>query len=313
MSETPELSRPTGALLAALRAGAQALGQGAPPPALGRFDALARGSGDEPGPSFEEYSIRLAPEREAAAERSPWRETLYFDVSREPQLGALANARFVACAAALGVELPPAFVEALPRASAGPEVLQIVLGLDANPARLRLKYYLIYRDHSAASVEALHRALALDPLPPALAPGSVYILGVDFQAHGLSDFKLYVRMEPARMSRVIRNLRQVEALVRGSRYLVFQHCLIGAGRQVYFHASSAELLERWLGQRARRSAATASFLRGQLPAMNRALAERGHAQRLRPWILSLPYARGQLRPAPSNLYLHFSEPASSAS
>ena len=289
-----------GALLAALGGGAQAQ----PPEVLREFDALVRGPAGEPGPSFEEYSVRLAP---AGSERSPWRETLYFDVSREPQLAALANARFVACAKALRVELPPAFVEALPRASTGPEVLQIVLGLDANPARLRLKYYLIYRDRSGASVEALHQSLGLAALPPSLAPGSVYILGIDFQAHGLSDFKLYVRLDPARVPKVIRNLKQVESLWRGSRYLVFQHCLLGAGRQIYFHASSAELLERWLHARARREPGTASFVRTRLPAMNAALAERGHPQRLRPWILSLPYERGQLRPSPSNVYFHFSE------
>ncbi len=285
-------------LLAALLAGGGQL-----PEALQRFDALVRGPADQPGPSFEEYSARLG---EAL---SPWRETSYFDVASDPSLAPLANARFEALARALDVKVPAPFLAALAEASGGPEVLQIVLGIDADPARLRLKYYLIYRGPSGASVECLHRALALPPLPASLAPDSVYILGVDFEPRALSDFKLYVRLDAAKVPRVIRNLREVEGLWRGSRYLVFQHCLLGPGRQVYFHASSARLLEDWLASRSAREPLVADFLHVRLARINASLAEAGHPQRLRPWIASLPYTRGVLAPAPSNVYFHFSEGA----
>lgn len=279
-------------MLAALRAAWPEL-----PAELSRFDAVARGGAA--APSFEEYSARLGPAL------SPFRETCYFDVSAEPSLVAVANERFAALAAALDFSIAPAFLRALEAgAVAGPEVLQIVLGLDAAADRTRLKYYLIFRGPSGAVVETLRRALELPALPASLDPDSVYILGVDFERTRCpSDFKLYVRLPPAGVPRVIRNLRDVEALWRGSRYLVFQHCMLGAGRQVYFHASSAELLEGWLREAGRREPAIASF-EGRVEAMNAQLRGAGLG-RLRPWIVSLPWAQGALKPGPSNLYFHF--------
>ena len=73
---------------------------------------------------------------------------------------------------------------------------------------------------------------------------------------------------------------------------------IGGGEQVYFHAASADVLERELARRARRQPAAAA-LRTQVSAMNRAP---GGAWL--PWILSLPFARSRLLEAPSNLYFH---------
>jgi len=281
------------------------------PPSFIRFDAIARGleGAADPGPSpvpgprpsFEEYSLRLG------QTLNPWRQTCYFDVGGDPSLAAVANARFAALAEALGFAVPPAFLAALTPASASASVLQIVLGFDAAGERSRLKYYLIFRDRSGASVEGLRAALGIDPLPPALDPDSVYILGVDFRPAALSDFKLYVRLDPARTPRVIRNLRAFADLWRGSRYLVFQHCMLGPGRQVYFHGSSAELLEGWLGRRRAAETVVEELMGRQLPAMNRALAEAGHRQRLRPWIASLPWDQGQLEPGPSNVYFHFSD------
>ena len=296
MVAAPSPADPSPLLAAMLALGGQL------PAQLREFDALVRGAPDGPAPSFEEYSARVG---EALL---PWRETCYFDVAGDPLLVSVANTRFAALARALEVAVPPAFLAALDAgASAGPEVLQIVLGIDATPGRLRLKYYLIYRDRSARSVGALHAALALPSLPPALDANRVYILGIDFRPRELSDFKLYVRLDAARVPRVIRNLRAFEGLWRGSRYVVFQHCLLSGGRQVYFHASSAELLEQWLSERARREPAVRQFISTQLPAMNAALTARGHAQRLRPWIASLPYREGALLPAPSNVYFHFSD------
>src|SRR5690606_35279179 len=130
--------------------------------------------------------------------------------------------------------VPRPFLAALDDgAVAGPDVLQVVLGIDAADERARLKYYLIFKDRSGATVERLRTALELPTLPASLAPDSVYILGVDFGRSALMDFKLYVRLDAGRVPQVIRNLRAFESLWRGSRYLVFQHCLLGGGRQVY--------------------------------------------------------------------------------
>jgi hypothetical protein len=268
------------------------------PEDLRRFDELARAGAA--APSFEEYSARLG---EAL---SPWRETCYFDVASDPALVDVANERFEVLAEALGFAIPAGFLEVLRAGGvAGPEVLQIVLGIDAAAERVRLKYYLIFRDRSGATVERLRAALELPELPASLEPDSVYILGVDFERGGLSDFKLYVRLDSRRVPAVIRNLGHFEALWRGSRYLVFQHCLLGGGRQVYFHLSSAEVLEQWLGNWAARDVDIAGFAR-KVAVMNEQLRGEGHPI-LRPWIASFPYRGGGLAPAPSNVYFHFSE------
>ncbi|MEZ4385713.1 MAG: hypothetical protein R3A79_30620 [Nannocystaceae bacterium] len=279
-------------LLVALRAANPAV-----PEALARFDAAVRAGAC--GPSFEEYSARVGDDLSA------WRETMYFDLAAPPA-GEVADARLFAAAEAVGVGLPPRFAAYLrARASLAPEVLQIVLGYDAGggAAPPRLKYYLIFRADSAAAVERLREAVGAPPLPPALDPSTVYIVGVDLCAGGLFDFKIYVRLAPARVPAAIRNLRGVAELWRGCRYLVYQRCLVGGGEQVYFHAASADLLERELVRRAWRQPAAAA-LRGQVAAMNRATTTRW-----RPWILSLPFAGGRLGDAPANVYFHPSHPA----
>lgn len=268
------------------------------PEALARFDALARAGAA--WPSFEEYSARVG---ESLA---PWRETCYFDVAATPALVEVANERFAALAEALKFPVPEGFWAALEGgAVAGPDVLQIVLGIDAAAERPRLKYYLIFKDRSGATVEALRAGLDVPALPASLAPDSVYILGVDFGREQLADFKVYVRLDPRRVPAVIRNLARFEALWRGSRYLVFQHCVCSGGRQVYFHASSAQLLEDWLRERGEREAGVAGF-RGQIDAMNQHLRAVGERV-LRPWIASFPYRGGALLPSPSNVYFHFSD------
>lgn len=275
------------------------------PEELQRFDALARGTdagrgGSEVWPSFEEYSARIG------GQLCPWRQTCYFDVAADPGLVPVANARFEALASALGFPIPAGFLEVLRGGGvAGPEVLQIVLGIDAAPERPRLKYYLIFRDRSEVAVERLRAALDVAPLPSSLRPGSVYILGIDFTRAQLSDFKVYVRLEPSAAPRVLGGLRRFEALWRGSRYLVFQHCMLSGGRQVYFHASSASVLETWLRAWAARDEIAAGFLDGQIAAMNASLTGEGR-QGLRPWIASLPYRDGALLDSPSNVYFHFS-------
>ncbi len=274
-------------LLVALRSARPAV-----PEALARFDEVVRAGAC--GPSFEEYSARIGDVL------SPWRETCYFDLGA-PSAGEVADERFLAAAEAVGVELPPPFIDQLrARASVAPEVLQIVLGYDAGGAGAapRLKYYLIFRADSSAQVERLRQAVGAPPLPPSLDPTTVYIVGVDFSASGLHEFKIYVRLAPARLRAAIRNLEHFPELWRGSRYLVYQRCLLSGGEQVYFHAASALVLERELARRAAQQASAAA-LQAQLSAMN------GSARaRWRPWILSLPFARGRLGDAPSNVYFH---------
>jgi hypothetical protein len=268
------------------------------PEQLQRFDEIAR-SGRVP-PSFEEYSARIG------EQVSPWRETCYFDVAADQQLVDVANDRFEQLARTLGFPVPPRFLEVVRSgAVAGPDVLQIVLGIDAGE-RARLKYYLIFQARSDVTVERLRAALEVPTLPASLSPGSVYILGIDFgQQRPVTDFKVYVRLDATRVSQVVRNLAQFEALWRGSRYLVFQQCVLGEGRQVYFHASSSSVLEDWLSARAERDEQAAMLCR-QIARMNQQLNGEGRPS-LQPWIASFPYERGQLLPSPSNVYLHFSQ------
>lgn len=266
------------------------------PAGLRRFDAEVRAGAR--GPSFEEYSARIGDAL------GPWRETCYFDLD-EPGAAEVAHERLLAVAAALEVALPERFVEWLRAgATVGPEALQVVLGYDAGDAATaaRLKYYLVFRAAADALVERLRDAVGGPPLPPGLAPSTVYILGLDFSPAGLADFKVYVRLDPARASSAIRNLDAFAELWRGCRSLVYQRCLVGGGRQVYFHATAADVVEAALERRARREPAAAA-LREQVAAMNQAL--RRH--RWRPWIASYPLEAGLLRPAPSNLYFHLEE------
>jgi hypothetical protein len=266
------------------------------PELLAQFDALARAG--KHAPSFEEYSARVG------EQLSPWRETCYFDLA-EPNRAEVAHEQLFRCADVLGFSLGRGFVAALEAGvTTGPDVLQIVLGIDADQQaehaeRARLKYYLIFKGDSDATVERLRVALSAPRLPASLRPGSIYILGIDFDRTQLRDFKLYVRLDPDRTPQVIRNLDHFAALWRGCRYLVFQHCLLSAGRQVYFHATAAEVLDAELAQR-RDEPAVAALLE-QVRAMNEVLGPR----RLRPWIASFPWAKGELRRTPSNVYFHF--------
>jgi len=274
-------------LIAALRAARDDV-----PDDLARFDAVVR-AGDR-RPSFEEYSARVG------EGLSPWRETCYFDAA-EPGATAVADRRLLAVAEALGFALPRPFVDQLRTpAGVGPEVLQVVVGYDAGGpgAPARLKYYVIFKSGAAARVERLRLAVGAPALPPALDPSTTYIVGVDFLRDGLHDFKIYVRLDPARVSSAIGNLDRVGALRRGSRYLVFQRCLIGGGAQVYFHASAAAVIEGLLARLARREPAVAT-LRAQVGAMNAS-----QTGRWRPWIASLPFVAGRLGQGPMNVYFH---------
>lgn len=281
--------------------GALVAAHGEVPEDLRRFHALATGGAARP--SFEEYSARVG------GGLAAWRETCYFDVATDPSLVAVANERFARLAVALGFSIPDPMVAALAEgAVSGPDVLQVVLGIDAAGEQTRLKYYLIFRDRSGATVERLRQVTGAPVLPTSLEPDSVYILGLDFRRAvpgGLSDFKLYVRLDADRVPRVVRNLREYDGLRRRSRYLVFQHCLVSGVRRVYFHLSSPDVLEAWLGRRAGGDPSVAD-LRKNIAAMNLHLRNAASGV-LRPWIVSFPYEGGGLEPGPSNIYFHYSE------
>jgi FAD/FMN-containing dehydrogenase len=271
----------------------RALGQARPdlPEALVEFDALARAGGQ---PSFEEYSARIGDDLAA------WRQTLYFDVA-EPGQEQAARAGLLASATELGFVLPSPFRAWLDREGAvGPEVMQVVLGYDAAPQteQSRLKYYLVFHGPADRRLEALRASLGAPPLPAALPPASIYIVGLDFTRAGLHDFKLYVRLDASRLPSVVRNLRAFAGLVRGSRYVVFQRCLMTGGQQVYFHATRSEVVEAELD--GRRDEAPVAELVGQIERMNAALA----GARLRPWIISFAWRAGQLLRSPANVYFH---------
>jgi len=268
------------------------------PASLARFDALVRSDG--PPPSFEEYSVHMG------GTPCLWRETCYFDASTTGALASIANTRFERIAAEHGVSIPHGFWRLLSEGAAhGPEVRQVVLGMDAGQAQ-RLKYYLVFRGSPAPTVEAFRRALGAPELPATLRPDSVCILCLDFHASGLHDFKVYVRLDLRRLPAVVRNFGQFRALASGCRYLVFQHCLHSGRRQVYFHADSAALLEDHLQLHPEADGA-AGRLGSTLARMNRGL-EGSDLGILRPWIASFAYRRGGLELDPANVYFHFSRP-----
>lgn len=265
------------------------------PPSLARFDALVRGDG--PAPTFEEFSARLR------GELSPWRQTCYFDTST-PGLTSIANARFERIAAELGARIPEGLSRFLgERGAHGPETREVVLGIDAGGEAPRLKYYLVFRSPAGPTVQALRAALGAPELPATLHLGSVCILGLDFDASGLRDFKIYVRLDLRRLPHVIGNFIDFKALAVGCRYLVFQHCIPSGRRQIYFHASSASLLEDRLRLHPR-TEGTRGSLSSLVERMNRRLAKGGRGI-LRPWIASFVYRQGALETTPTNVYFHF--------
>ncbi|MEM7155564.1 MAG: hypothetical protein AAF799_22130 [Myxococcota bacterium] len=261
---------------------------GEAPASFSRFDALVRGDG--PPPSFEEYSAWMG------GELRPWRETCYFDATPSGEMISLANTRFESIVAALGVSIPKEFWRVLSEGGAhAPAVRQVVLGIEAEPS-LRLKYYLVFRGPAAQTVEAFRAAVGAPELPPSLDTSSMCILGLDFNASGLHDFKVYVRLDAKRLPRVIGNFTAFRTLVLGCRYLVFQQCVHSQRRQVYFHSASAELLEGRLPLDPK--------LRAMMTTMNERLDAAG-AGILRPWIASYVYERRALHPTPANVYFHY--------
>jgi hypothetical protein len=262
----------------------------AAPSSLETFDRIARSG--ELRPDLYEHSVRVA------SRVSPHRLTYYFDTHRRgASVAREAGERFVHLSAGLGLRVPPrlaAFVRS--DAPAGDEVLQVVLGVDASPegAGLRVKYYLVFRDHPSACVAELLRAVDLAPAP-GTDPDKTYIVGVDVTSGGVHDVKLYFRLEASRVPKVIGNAEAVADLLGASGDVVFQQCTRRPERrQVYVHTKSTVSLSAWLARHGFDEAL------GRAKSINARLS----GARIEPRIVSFAYADGRVDLGAACVYFH---------
>lgn len=270
-------------LLEALRAADPAM-----PRALASFDGLA--ATPDLRPDLFEHSVRLA------AGPAPTRLTYYFDVHRRgAAIAREVGARFVALAGELRLVVPAALAEfALGRVPGDEAVLQAVLGVDASPAGVRAKYYVVFREDPAATVRALVGALGLT-LVGGAAPEKVYILGCDVDAGGLADVKLYFRLERPRVGAILANGAEVADVLANGREVVLQQCTLRPERrQLYLHVGRAATLTDWMER--------AGF-GGALAHASRLDARLG-GPRVEPWIVGFPYARGRIVASAPTVYFH---------
>ncbi len=282
------LTSTQGEVAAALRAADPAA-----PEALAIFDRIAGAA--HPTPDFIEWSAQLTGACDAA------RLTYYFDAARQGEAGLRAvGGRFAALGDALGAAVPPALLEAFSALVPGRrEVQQLVLGLDDRPGGARrVKLYVVLQEAAEGLVDGLIAAAGARR-PEALDAAKVYILGLDCGAAGISDAKLYFRLDRARLGRVVSNLREVSDLVKGTREVVLQRCLLSDRSQIYLHATDAHTIAGYLARRAWGDAATA-----QLNARHRAAAAHLAHGRLEPWIISFGLRDHQLQWDASNVYYH---------
>ena len=119
--------------------------------------------------------------------------------------------------------------------------------------------------------ERVIEALGAPNPPPGADPAKVYILGIDVDRAGLADVKLYFRLDRALLPRAVENAGALADLLAGTRLVVLQQCLLRPERrQIYLHATNADVLTRWIDRR-RDTAATkvpavgiAEFITGKL-------------------------------------------------
>jgi len=252
-------------------------------------------AGSDPRPDFYEYSVRVG------KGSSPHRLTYYFDTHRRgASVAREAIQRFIRLGQELGVAVPAALVTFLQSdAPLGSEVLQLVVGVDAHadPARLRCKFYVVFRDNPVRSVDTLLAAVG-DSTPGGADPSKVYILGVDVTASGLQEVKLYYRLEPARVPKVVENGVEIVSLLTACRQVVFlQSVRHVERRQMYLHAESSVRLSGWL----------LAHGYGEALARARTLNACINGCRLEPRILSLPYEQGRVCVGRGSVYFHLAE------
>lgn len=270
------------------------------PAAFRTFDRIARSA--EPPPDFTEHSARFG---ESLA---PHRATHYFDVDVHGRgIVRDVGSRFLAMTSALGLPvvepLETLLLEGLPERS---EIQQVVLGIDARAATsaTRTKYYVLFREPAPSVVERMRGMLGLPPFP-GLPVSEVFLVGIDVDATGVSDLKVYLRLDRTRLARTIRNRAAVRALVDGARDVVLQQCLRQASRrQLHFHATDDTLYADWLARRAMDDAGVAELLRHAS-----AVEARLGGGRLGPWIVGLEHHDATLRLTSGNVYFHVTEGA----
>ncbi len=262
------------------------------PAAIDMFDRIVASAA--PLPDFYEYSVR------SMGAGSPCRLTYYFDVHRHGvEVAREAGARFVELSRRLALPFPAelsAFMQSATRA--GAEVQQVVLGIEAHRdgAEDRAKYYLVFRDDPATCVLELLRMLELE-VPPGMDPARAYILAVDVTREGVSDVKVYFRLEQSLAPRLIENLTEVSDLLATSRDVVLQQCIRRPERrQLYLHTGHGAFLSEWL---ARHGFAWALDRAG-------AVASKLARARLEPRIVSFPYQTRRLLVQAGTVYFHTS-------
>jgi hypothetical protein len=260
------------------------------PAAIDTFDRVVAPAA--PLPDFYEYSLR------STGAGSPCRLTYYFDVHRHGvEVAREAGARFVELSRQMALPLPPqlsAFMQSEARAAA--DVQQVVVGIEAHRdgAEDRAKYYLVFRDDPATCVLELLRMLGLET-PPGMDPARAYILAVDVTRQGVSDVKVYFRLEQTLAPRLIENLNEVSDLLATSRDVVLQQCIQRPERrQLYLDTGHGAFLSEWLARHGfagpldRAGAVTSKLQRG----------------RLDPRIVSFPYVRRRLLVQAGTVYFH---------
>lgn len=260
------------------------------PGALVEFDRIAGAPGPEP--DFLEWSAHVGRGCEAS------RLTYYFDAGRHGGAGVrAAGERFEALAAAFSVALPVAlpgvFAEEVPRRG---EVQQVVLGIDERPAGRRVKLYLVLQGAAPELVDRLLVAVGASRGGD-LDAAKVYILGLDFGAGGLSDAKLYFRLDRGRLGRSVANLGEIRELFAATREVVLQRCLVSDRSQLYLHADNPVAIGRYLRGRADGGAV-------ELCARHEAVVRGLSRGRLEPWIISFAYRQHRLHLGEGNVYYH---------
>lgn len=268
------------------------------PESLALFDQfLAR---SEVMADFFEWSMHIADEV------CPHRLTYYFDTFRQGAQDSVTarkvGEQFLALARTLQTNIPAdmarVFLDEVPK---NDSVLQIVVGIDERSStNRRLKYYLVFRDEPSEIVRQVLTAAGIATPSGQLDLRRTYILGLDFRNDGVDDVKLYFRLDMRQLARVVENIDDFQPLVRLSRDVVFQHCLLQQNRrQIYLHATHDAVIMPWLNTEARNRPAFSQLIE-RVTRMNRALAP----IRIAPWIISFPYRNRRMDRANSNVYFH---------
>lgn len=248
-------------------------------------------------PDFLEWSAHVA------HDVCPHRLTYYFDTHRRgAPLARIVGERFLDLARMLGTTIPPPIARVMTTdVPAHDSVLQVVVGIDERtPPDKRIKYYLVFRSNPS---EIIHKIVDSFGSPSPVESVDVqrtYIVGIDFREDGVDDVKLYFRLDLRHLGRVVENVADFDPLVRLSRDVVFQHCLLHPERrQMYLHATHDRVIGPWLAATSRARPAFSQLVQRQIRTQQ-ALTP----TRVAPWIISFPYRNRRMDASTSNVYFH---------